>query len=205
MGNPLRKLFLLIVAVSTLSGCSIYRINVSGISTTGYVRGQTFYLYPGNPAVRASDLQFQEFARYVAYEMQAQGYRHTSDPSKAALAIFLDYGIGNPKDSYHTQSITTNHPGQAWNMPEQSVTTTRTSYRRYVTLQAVDFAHYRREVSRGDPNPPSKQLWQLSITSRGSSGDLRKVFPIMVKAGRPYIGTNTGRVISLEIPNPEGW
>jgi hypothetical protein len=43
------------------------------------------------------------------------------------------------------------------------------------------------------------QLWKTSITSTGSSGDLRRVFPILVAASMSYISKNTGQIIAVSI------
>ncbi len=35
------------------------------------------------------------------------------------------------------------------------------------------------------------QAWKTTVTSTGSSGDLRRVFPILVAASKDYIASNT--------------
>ena len=44
------------------------------------------------------------------------------------------------------------------------------------------------------------QLWTTTVTSTGSSGDLRRVFPALAAAAKPYIGTNTGQIVEVELP-----
>ena len=66
------------------------------------------------------------------------------------------------------------------------------TYFRYILLTAYDLQELintKKEV----------QLWQTTITSTGSSGDLRRVFPVLVAAAKPYIGTNTGKKVKVVI------
>lgn len=41
------------------------------------------------------------------------------------------------------------------------------------------------------------QLWKVSVQSRGQSNDLRLIFPYMVTAMQPYLGTNTGHMLTV--------
>ena len=43
------------------------------------------------------------------------------------------------------------------------------------------------------------QVWKTNVISIGSSNDLRLVMPYMVTAMKPYLGTNTGRKLEVEI------
>ena len=42
-------------------------------------------------------------------------------------------------------------------------------------------------------------LWKTNITSTGSSGDLRLVFPVLVGAAADHLGTNTGHQVVVEL------
>ena len=57
-------------------------------------------------------------------------------------------------------------------------------------LDAVDLDEYRKAEKE-------VQLWKTTVTSNGSSGDLRQVFPILVAASKPYIGSNTGKKLKV--------
>jgi hypothetical protein len=71
-------------------------------------------------------------------------------------------------------------------------TETYTIYIKYIVLNAVDYAAYR-------DGKRTVQLWKTTITTRGVSDDLRKLFPIMIAASFDYIGTDTGEKIEIEI------
>ena len=57
-------------------------------------------------------------------------------------------------------------------------------------LDAVDLDEYRETEKE-------IQLWKTTVTSSGSSGDLRQVFPILVAAAKPHIGSNTGKKVKV--------
>jgi len=48
-------------------------------------------------------------------------------------------------------------------------------------------------------NQEEIQLWRTQITSSGSSGDLRRVFPVLVAASVPYLGRNSGQKVKVEL------
>ncbi len=67
-----------------------------------------------------------------------------------------------------------------------------TTFFRFIVLDAVDLVEY---------NHSEKiiQVWKTTVTSRGSSGDLRRVFPVLMAAATPYIGTNTGKQVDVTL------
>ena len=65
-----------------------------------------------------------------------------------------------------------------------------TSYRRYLILEAVD---YRASLRRGEAVP----VWKVTVSNWGENYDLREIFPALVAAGTPYIGTDTGKNVEV--------
>jgi len=43
------------------------------------------------------------------------------------------------------------------------------------------------------------ELWKTTITSRGSSDDLRQVFPVLIGAAVPHLGKNTGKKVPVQL------
>jgi hypothetical protein len=66
------------------------------------------------------------------------------------------------------------------------------SFARYFVLEAYDLITYR-------TTKKVVQLWKISVSSVGGSGDLRRIFPVMVAGSAPYFGKDTGHKIDLEI------
>lgn len=66
----------------------------------------------------------------------------------------------------------------------QSVVGSNVQYFRYLILEASNLNSYK--ISK-----EIVPIWKTTITSRGSSDDLRLVFPYLVTAAELYIGENT--------------
>ncbi len=69
-----------------------------------------------------------------------------------------------------------------------------TNYDRYIILWAKNRARFFPSKLR-----KNSLLWKMTITSTGSSGDLRKVFPIMIAASKDYILKNSKQKLNINI------
>lgn len=142
------------------------------------------------------------------------------DVNNADIAIFLSYGIGDPKvhtssyslpqwgqtgvassTTYGTLNTYGNHAnftGTTSYTPQYGIvgynTFSRSHYEyfRWMLLDAYDLAAYKNDQK-------IKLIWQTSATSVGSSDDLRLVFPVMAAATTPFIGTSTGKKILIKL------
>lgn len=72
----------------------------------------------------------------------------------------------------------------------QNRTQQYTTYTRYFKVNALDIAAYKNFNKQ-------VQVWETTVTSTGSSGDLRFVFPILIAAAKDYIGVNTGKQLEI--------
>lgn len=215
------KTFLAAMATLFLSGCASYDVRVDAISSQKTsTPGNSYYLFSGLKGVDTSDLQFQEYAHYIDCAMAEKGYTRSKDVDSADVALFLSYGIGDPKESMSSYAIpvygqtgvssayTSGSVRSYGSNAYYSGTTTftpqyglkgfatgvksRTTYFRYFLLDAFDLKTYREKNN-------SVQLWSTKVTSNGSSGDLRTVFPVMVGAAKEYFGRNTGKQLSFDM------
>lgn len=209
----------LLFGLLLLSGCaSIFHVNVDSIGNAK--ENKTYILLPGNKDTKADDLQFKEYTIYINRALQTKGFVPAENFQTANVAIFLGYGIGNPKERQYTYSLpiwgqtgvsssyTTgtvssyggygSYSGTTTYTPTYGVTgsTTHlgsyTTYFRFMLLYAVDLDEYKNSKKE-------VQLWKTTVTSSGSSGDLRRVFPILVAASKDYIATNTGKKVKVNL------
>lgn len=212
---------LLLFGVLVLSGCTMgptYRVDVTSIGSAN--ENKTYILLPGNKDTSVDDLQFKEYATYVARALHSKGFTPAKTFQEANVAIFVGYGISTPKErqisyslptygktgissSHTTGTVSTygshsSYSGTTTYMPSYGVTGyqtmagTRTTYFRFMFLSAVNLAEYTKSKKE-------VQLWKANATSEGSSGDLRMVFPILVAALKDYIATNTGHKVRVEL------
>lgn len=214
--------FLILLVALSINACVTanpkFRVNVDSLSATEPHTGKSFILLPGNKDTNISDLQFKEYASYINRALIAQGYSPAETFETADLVIFLSYGIGDPQEHQYSYSLpvfgqtgvssantygTLNTYG---NFGSYSSATTFTptygikgytqhsgsysTFFRFLLLSAYDLKIYREQEKE-------VQVWKTTVTSSGSSGDLRRVFPILVAASKPYVGINTGQQIKV--------
>ncbi len=187
-----------------------YHVDVSSFADPATGSKWSFALYPGVEGANAADLEYREFARYIRKALVSNGLIEANDPESAELAIFVNYGIGEPKTTYYSYSMpvlgTTggrivhdfsgpfkpSTPGRLAVVGSRNVTGSRTTYYRYLILEALD-AQRLREGGEAVP------VWETRLTSTGASGDLRRVMPILVAVGEDYFGTNTGQQVTVRV------
>ena len=152
-------------------------------------------MLPGDKNVSGEDLQFKEYVSYVNYALTKQGFVPAESFEEANMGIFLNYGISGPQESQHTYlspvlgKVEGGGLGITGFSPRSG---THTTYSRYMILEAVDLVEYR-------TTGKTAQLWKTTVTSTGSSGDLRRVFPALIAASSQYIATSTGQRINVAL------
>ena len=217
----MRYLFVFIVTCLILCvGCATttFHVNVDSLSSKLNQSYKKYILFPGNKDILPNDLQFQEFSQYVNRALISEGFTPTENIDEAELAIFLGYGIGNPEEHLYSYSIpvygqtgvssssTYGNINTYGNSGSYSSRTTYTpqygvtgynsgvgsyvTYFRYILLTAFDLNEWRKSQKE-------VQVWKTTITSSGSSEDLRRVFPVLIGASKDYIGKNTGKKIKI--------
>lgn len=211
MTKQYRLLGMLVIGVFLLTpGCAVrqFHVNVNALRDSHAPEKRTYVLYPGLKDVEPTDLQFKEFAGYVDRALQPKGFAPGREGSRPDIVIFLSYGIGDPQTTYYSYPIFgqigggtstfsastygsggyAQTTGTVTSSPRYGVvgtgTGSRTEFFRWAALEAVDVDAFLKTQK-------VVQLWRTTMTSSGSSGDLRLVFPVMVAAGQSYIATNT--------------
>jgi hypothetical protein len=218
----LTLLFAFIVLLSGCAGIHNARFvsSVDSLAQTDATTKKRYVLFPGGKGVDASDLQFQEYAAYIEKILSEKGFLKAPVLQDADIAIFLAYAVGDPQTYQYSYSIPTwgqtgvssantygrvssyggmsTYSGTTTYTPRYGVTGstthigTSTLYSRFLFLDAYDVPTYIKEKKMA-------QVWKTSVVSTGESGDLRLVIPYMVTAMKPYLGTNTGRRIEVEV------
>jgi hypothetical protein len=215
------RIFIAGILISLLPACAFtpdYRVDIDSINMPGAETKTGYLLLPGEKGVSSENLQFKEYASYVERALSSRGFRKAVDSNDADIAIYLSYGIGEPQEHQYMYSIPewgqtgfitsyrhvvvdddgNYHPivtyEPVYGVVDSYVhTETVTTYKRFLILDALDLA-----ASRADPDK-AVQLWQTTVTSIGSNGDLRIVFPILIGAAKEYIGSNTGKKVTVTL------
>ncbi|EPN4935666.1 membrane lipoprotein lipid attachment site-containing protein [Vibrio fluvialis] len=219
----MKKILMFLSCVLVLSGCASranFHTYVDSISAPDSPNKKTYILLPGNEGTNSNDLQFIEYASYLVRSLSNSGYELANGYDSADLVVFLSYGIGEPHTEQYTYSVptwgqtgvsssstygtlntfgnTSTYTGTTYYTPTYGITgsTThvgsKTTYFRYLKVMAYDVEAY-------SQTSELKQVWATTVTSQGTSGDLREVMPILVSAADPYFGKNTGKKVSVSL------
>ena len=205
-------------------GCwgSRYSVNVTSLNDPTMSPSETYVLWPSIEGLSPNDLEFREYAQYIDRALASKGLRRIDDPSLADLAIFMNYGTGDPASVPYTYSVpvlgvtgggtstislntydygsgtssqTTGlitEGTQIGVVGSKIVNKAKTVYRQFLVLEAINLETYR---SSQEVMP----AWRTSVVSSDSNGDLRRAFPVMVAASALHMGTNTEKVIKVSL------
>ena len=216
----IKRFFILFIFYNLFINCQSsqqvsYDINVSSIGDS--VNTKKYILIPGNKDIPIDDLQFKEYATYLNRALKLYEFVPVSSFNEADIGIIFYYGIDDPKSNQYSYNVPTwgqtgvsssktygtvnsygNYSSNTYNTPSYGITgsTTRydtyTTYRRFMKIDAIDMREYLKSNK-------IVSIWNTSVTSIGSSGDLRLILPIMVVGSMPYLGKNSGKLIELSI------
>ncbi|KPW03541.1 hypothetical protein [Pseudoalteromonas sp. P1-11] len=220
MHNLIVIIFITLLAGCAATGQPTFYVSVDSLAASVASTKKTYLLIPGNEGVSRNDLQFQEYENYLKRVLNGKGYIAASSRDEADVAIVLSYGIGDPQTHQYSYSLPTwgqtgvssaNTYGTATtygNRTSVNATTTytptygvtgstthtgtRTTFFRYALITGYDYTAFK-------DSKKEVQIWKTTISSTGSSGDLRRVFPILMAASEPYMATNTGQKIPVSL------
>ncbi len=188
----------------------------SEVNSFGDSYKKSYILLPAKEAV--NKLEFNEYAKYLHRALETNGFRRAiNDLNDAEIVVFVEYGISDKYTEYDMVSVRSAprvQPVDYSRIPEGGVAAAvmRQSGKRLggafnTKTIRVPFDVYKRSLRlfavaiNNNKLPSSKEtaLWETTITSSGSSGDLRKVMPYMVTASEDYIGKSTGSGIEVKV------
>ncbi len=213
--------FYFILFAIFLTGCGpVVNVDVDSICSPRAKEKNKFVILPGNEGCDDSDLQFQEFSNYTERALENSGFIKASSVNDADVAILLSYGVSDPHVYQYTYSSpvygqtgyssssthgtlntfgnTAIYSGSTTYTPTYGIVGSTTNvgtgvlFVRHFVLNGIDIAKF------NDSNKVI-ELWTTKAISAGESGDIRRVFPILLGASKDYIATNTGRKISLTL------
>lgn len=207
--------FCLLIMMLTF-GCSrIYVIKIDSINNSKVYPYKKYLIIPGNKGLDTSDLIFNEFSTYLDRVLLSKGYNKAENIDGAEIAIIMSYGISEPEISYHSEPIHdfrggtstfeidsygsegySHSSGNVSTTPEMQVVGSEVVkdvvFNRYLILIGVDLKEFKKDNK-------IKPMWETTITSKGESDDLRKVFPILVAAADDYLGLNTNGKVTVRL------
>ena len=198
-----------------LSGCTSYRhsIQVSSYSAN-VLAGNRYYLEVSENKLKDKNLilQIQEFEKYIDIVLQQKGYVKSKNLKNANQLIIFDYDISEPQ--IHTYS----YDEPVWDTVLRPYTRYRKIDWRYYPYTYWDRDYeligyrtkirtktlYTKNISiTSFSKTKNKSFWQVNGSMTDTSSDLRYSFPFLVKGISSYIGTDSGQVINITIPDDD--
>jgi hypothetical protein len=181
----MKNLLVATVLLAMLSGCALLRSQVAVVHQLPKdLSGTTYVMIPFKE--QEGRLEHKAYEETVRQELNAKGFRETT-VDQAQTVVFFAYGIdkGRAVDSSYpiigqtgveTCTSTSCLDSSPW--PTYGVVGTRetrqTEYTRVLRLDIVD----KQALAEGN----IKKLYEGKVVSNGSSNQLMKVLPPMVKA-----------------------
>lgn len=215
------KAITIALGVLLLSACaSNYSIKVDSIAESGAKPGAKYVLASGMNDVGENDLYFREFAAPFRKILAAKGFTEVEKRADADIEILLSYGSSSGRAEFYTytrpiyhvsggdavryKEIKTDASGNKTEttgtfyvpMRTQVVGYTtelnsQTIYTNYVVLDAVTAVEDEKD---------RKPVWKTTLRLADTTNDLRHLIPYLAEAGAPYVGTNTGAIITVNLP-----
>lgn len=198
---------LLLNACSTAQQSLVIRSDIDALATPEAQNKRHFAIVPAKKDINPLDLQFLEFKGYVEKALQQRGFIKVDQLQQGDVVVYLNYGVGDPQTQQYSYEVPIwndyvyypysrrygFYPRMSYGIAgyTQRIETYKV-YTRYLTLEAYDMEAYLNQQA-------AKQLWKISVQSQGQSNDLRFVFPYMVTAMQPYLGGNSGHMLSVDI------
>ena len=181
----MKNLLAAILLLATLPGCALLRSQVAVVHQLPKdLSGTTYVMIPFKE--QEGRLEHKAYEETVRQQLNAKGFRETT-VDQAQTVVFFPYGIdkGRAVDSSYpiigqtgveTCTSTSCLDSSPW--PTYGVVGTRetrqTEYTRVLRLDIVD----KQALAEGN----IKKLYEGKVVSNGSSNQLMKVLPTMVKA-----------------------
>lgn len=212
------------LAALMVGGCGPkFEVHVDGLAAPGSTKGATYALLPADKNTPPDDLQFREFADQAHRALAKSGYQRRDNPSDANLVVFLGYGIGPPRQEYFNYSV----PVYGQTGSTSQTTGTVQTYGGYGTINATTtstptygLVGYSNQVgtvtlrtrwalldaydgAASKAGGRGVKSWETMAVSDGTSSDLRLVFPAMLAAMQPAIGTSTGKQQRISIADSD--
>lgn len=136
------------------------------------------------------------------YTMSVPQWGQTGYAGSSTTGSVNSFGSVTPWGNSASYAGTTTYQQQTQYTPTygvtgyQTVSGTVVTYTRGMTVRAVPAGQW------GSGNP--SESWRTTVTSVGSSGNLRLVFPYMVTAAMPHLGTRGGgKPVEVLVPEDD--
>lgn len=191
-------ILLLSSACATSKG-TYYEVTVDALSARK-TEQKSVTVLPGTAAIKADGLRYKNYARMVENALSERNFKVMRDGEDSDLVVGVYYEVERDKDqdtfklpAYHYDAKTKTLAGE---QGSKSRIVNFSSPKQYIALHD----RFVRLIAITAINPADNDVvWETVIYSRGTNDELNKVFPVLMAAATPYLGTSTGGRKKVEI------
>lgn len=199
--------------VCLIAGCGAsYRGTVNSMVAVQNPPGHKYFLREPK-SLNLNPLEYQEFSQSLQAALSKSGFIKVIDEKNANFNLIFGYAVGETRNDLHSYSVpvwgktgissstTTGSINTYSNFSNYNATTTyNPSYgiTGYVPQVETVTTHNRVLIVIATDSH-NKVLWQATVQSRGYSEDMRLLFPVLIKALKPYVWKNTPYAIEFNI------
>ncbi len=199
--------------LTVVSGCTFLpsiTVGIDGIGSGGNLAQSRYTLKSAVAGVDETDLHFLEYSAHIDAALAKRGMLPATAREPATVEIAVNYGTSRQQRTVTTpfrnddffrpprQCLRRNDQGTCtewvrrhrdpfrdpFHSPRYTVVT---SYRTFITLEA-------RAIDSNDSQPA---LWATRARTSVATPDIRATLPLLLVAASDYIGTNTGREVTV--------
>lgn len=186
--NALKAALTAILALTATVASAKYITSSYSTFGTYDFTGKHFYIIPADPEISAKDLEFKEYAQYVAAIFKSSGAIEAQDPASAEVCVMINYLI---TDNSYVETVPVpirDVVGKVLKTQRTEHGTITTSENIYGTVgyesQEKAVRNYRRVLNiyafdNLDFDDDPDMLWKCNILSEGSNNSLQQVIPAM--------------------------
>ena len=204
----MRRVLYILLVLLFFTGCSRvvdkYRVTIDAIASEDInntvIKPITYVIKPLGDETDIDSLRFQRQSKILEKILEKKGYKKVKYKNLAQQIIYFDYGIETVKEETRTYSEPDISFGFGWGYPYRYYSPFwsdfgYTTYRTYTKTYRV----FNRYIVILSKDQLGNELWRVDISSVGTSNNLSKIVPILLKASEPYIGKDTKEPIKLVV------
>lgn len=155
-----------------------------------------FFIEPADENISPNDLEFKEYAKYVAAYFEMWGAKQVDEIKQADVFILVDFGIGETKPLIYHNPIwgRTGVSSQETTYYKNSTYTSYSYDYGVVGYNTEEIDQYRKYINlhvykqNEDKNPTP--VWKAEIVCTSSGSNLAGAIPVMMWNARYQIGEN---------------
>lgn len=198
---------LIVAACLTVTGCA-HRpwVGIDAIASPDATNYKTYVLADADKG--ASPLEFEQYAEQINKVLTQHGFVNVAGTAKPDFVASLATSVGalstttssGVTPTYGVTGSTTQSTGIISGGSYYGTSTSTPTYgitgsRHYQVTE--DFYPIGFSIVAWRTDQRNSPIWQVTVTRKSPTPDLRRSFPFMLKAASPYIGKDTGGLIRI--------